>query len=103
MSQILLFYVPFPDEQSAHILSQKMLNEKLIACANFFPSHSNYIWNHQPCQDNEIIALLKTLQGKQAMLEEFILLHHPYDTPCILQWNVQCNASYFEWITQQIK
>jgi periplasmic divalent cation tolerance protein len=103
MRQIVLFYVPFPDEHSARSLSDSLLKEKLIACANFFTGNSHYVWNQQACHEDEVIAIFKTLQEKQALLEEFIHLHHPYDTPCILHWNAHCNAPYFEWIKQQIK
>ncbi len=84
-------------------MSGKLVEKGLIACANFFEGENQYLWKEQPLSENEVFAVFKTLEAKKAQVEDFIITHHPYDTPCILHWPINCNPSYFHWMTQQIK
>ncbi|MCC6459994.1 MAG: divalent-cation tolerance protein CutA [Saprospiraceae bacterium] len=94
----LVFYVTCPDEDTARNISQHLLQQRLVACANMFPISSAFWWDGAIQQDREWVALLKTQLALEAALEAEIQGLHPYDTPCILRVEARANAAYEAWI-----
>ena len=87
-----LIWCPFPDEASAASAASRLLDEKLIACANLLgPVHSLYEWNGERGEGREVGVLFKTdaalLDAAVARIEAL----HPYDTPAVLGW--RCDAA----------
>ena len=83
-----LIWSPFGSIQEAKVVARTLLEEELIACANFIEGvHSIYRWQGEIGEGDECGALLKTdlslLKDAIARLEEL----HPYDSPAILGWN----------------
>lgn len=99
---LLLFYITFPDEAAARKTADLCVEKKLAACALCFPAQSRYFWEGQMQQEGEWVALLKTLPAAEQALETAVLSLHPYDIPCILRWPVAANASYQQWVEEQI-
>jgi len=63
-----LFYVPCPDINSAETISAKLLNEKLIGCANIIPGMTSmYWWEGKIEKSSECILILKTTLNAQAL------------------------------------
>lgn len=88
-----LVWCPFPDEASAAEAAKRLLDEKLIACANIIRDmRSLYEWNGERGDTTEAGALLKTdaalLDRAIARLGEI----HPYDAPAILGWRCDTAA-----------
>jgi periplasmic divalent cation tolerance protein len=98
-----LFYIPFPDEDSALKAISILLDEKMVACGNVIQSKSAYIWDSALCNESEYIAILKTLPKHIKLLEDRIKSIHPYDLPAILHWEVGTNEPYFNWIKDQLE
>ncbi|MBL7829130.1 MAG: divalent-cation tolerance protein CutA [Saprospiraceae bacterium] len=96
----LLFYVTHPDEACARRISDVLLERKLIACANLFPITSAYWWNHEIAHESEWVSLLKTSLSLEATVEKMITAIHPYETPCILRFEVRANEAYVLWIKE---
>ena len=94
----LLFYVPFPDEISARQISEQMLAQKLVACANIFPVQSMFHWDAALQSEGEYVALLKTPLYLEARLEKTLLAVHPYQSPAILRWELRSNDAYEKWV-----
>ena len=83
-----LIWSPFGSVEEAKVVAKILLEEELIACANFVDGvHSIYRWQGEIGEGKECGALLKTdrslLKDTIARLEEL----HPYDEPAILGWN----------------
>lgn len=95
---VLLFYVTFPDRATADQMSEKLIVKKLIACANIYAMSSEYVWSGLMCKEDEWTAIFKTSPEKESETEAYILKHHPYQTPCIMRWQVNANESYEQWI-----
>jgi len=55
-------YVPFPTHESAQKVVGHLLENKLIACANIVQSVSMYNWQDTFHQEDEWIAIMKTVQ-----------------------------------------
>lgn len=87
-----LVWCPFPDEESAAGVSHRLLDEKLIACANLLGAmRSLYEWNGERGDARETGVLFKTdaelLDRTVARIAEL----HPYDAPAVLGW--RCDAA----------
>lgn len=87
-----LIWCPFGDIASAEAVADKLLEERLIACANILPAvRSLYRWNGERGEGTEVAVLFKThadlLDDAVARLEAL----HPYDSPAIAGW--QCEAA----------
>lgn len=95
---MLLFYVTHPDEATAQRIADKLLQQKLIACANIFPITSAYWWQNAIQKEGEWVSLLKTQPQLADAVEQAVRAAHPYQTPCLLRMEVQANADYEDWI-----
>lgn len=101
MKKLTLFYVPFPNKDSALEMIQKLVERRLIACGNIVEAKSCYEWNGVVNHDDEIIAIMKTVAECKEDVERFLEENHPYDTPAILHWTAACNVAYYEWVVEQ--
>lgn len=99
-----IFYVPFPDEESASLMASNLLKEKLVGCCNLIKGmQSFYWWEGKIEQSSEVILIIKTLPSLASKTIGFIEAHHPYLVPCILQLESQfINASYLSWMEQSV-
>ncbi len=102
-SEIYLVYTTFPDLPAAKALCDQLLEERLIACANFIPNiQALFRWEGQVGVSPETIALLKTSRRLYPQLEDRIRRGHPYACPCILAFTPQAGlAEYMDWIHQE--
>lgn len=93
-----ILYTTHPDEATARRIGQSLLAGKLIACANYFPMSSEYLWLAQVAREEEWVAIYKTPQQLAAKASQHIEALHPYEIPCIIQLTVAANAAYEQWI-----
>lgn len=93
-----MLYVTHPDEDTAKQLADRLLTEKLIACANTFPIQSAYWWEGAVQNEREWVSILKTTIEASSLVERRLLEIHPYDTPCVIKIEVSANAAYEEWV-----
>ena len=100
---VLIVYVTHPSKPEAVQLSMKLLQERLIACVNYFPIESTYWWEGAITHSEEIVTLYKTIPEKWDELQKVIQEHHKYSVPCIIKLaTVEANESYESWIASQI-
>jgi periplasmic divalent cation tolerance protein len=99
----IVVYVTHPDEASAKSISRRLLEAKIVACANIFPISSAYWWNSTIQNDQEWVSLLKTTPGLWQKLQEAVSSLHPYEVPCILKFEVEANAAYEKWIYDSVE
>lgn len=102
--QAALAWCPFPDTDTARSVTEQLLAEKLIACANIMPGViSVFEWQGQASSETEAVALLKS---RAELLDRLITRLgelHPYDTPAIVGW--VCDAAHpltMEWLGETI-
>ncbi|MBN8684806.1 MAG: divalent-cation tolerance protein CutA [Chitinophagales bacterium] len=91
-------YVTHPDEACARRIGNAAVEQRLAACANYFPIGSAYWWDGAVQQEGEWVSLLKTSTARMPALEAFILSEHPYDTPCVMRLTANANIEYENWI-----
>lgn len=100
--KFILIYVTYKNQADAEKQAQELLEKGLIACANFFPISSMYNWKGKLETATEAVAILKTRSENWALVKEFVLKNHPYETPCIIKLGeVEANDSYASWIQRE--
>ncbi|MEM4257251.1 MAG: divalent cation tolerance protein CutA [Candidatus Diapherotrites archaeon] len=102
MKKIFLIYSTFPSKKEAEKCVLRLLEKKLIACANFFESKSNYFWENRVVKEKEIICFMKT--SRQKMKEAVLFLEniHPYKVPCVLFYEVKSAEKYYLWLKKAL-
>lgn len=100
--KFLLIYTTHRSTEEAHKLTDVLLQDGSIACANFFPITSQYRWKGTIETAEETVAILKTRLDNWQKVKEYIEEHHPYETPCIIKLaEVEANDSYANWIHKE--
>lgn len=98
-----LLYVTHPSKPEADRISIGLLNEKLIACANYFPVDSVYHWEGRVNRVQEVVTLYKTVSSNIDKIREYIEKNHKYEIPCIMKVaEVNANESYEKWVQEQL-
>jgi periplasmic divalent cation tolerance protein len=94
----IILYVIFPNMDEAKKVSNYLLEKKLIACANFFPMQSSYLWKNKIKNSNEVVTILKTIKENYKLVEGEIKKLHSYNVPCILKLDASANGEYEKWL-----
>jgi periplasmic divalent cation tolerance protein len=89
-----------PDEAAATQLARKLIDERLIACANLLPGlRSIYRWQGEVRSDAEVLLLLKTAPSRLQALIERVQELHPYDVPECIAFPAETGlAAYCQWV-----
>lgn len=95
---LVLVMVTFPNDDSAKSMINKVLEQKLAACILRSKVNSSYIWEGQEQDEEEVIALFKTIPTNFEQLEQYILENHPYEVPAILKIEASANQDYQNWV-----
>ncbi len=86
-----LIWCPFPDRETARDISDQMLSEGLIACANLIgPFESLFMWKGKRDTAEEFGVLMKTDGRLLERATERLGALHPYDTAAVMGW--RCDA-----------
>lgn len=97
---LVMAYIPCPSKKHAESIGKKLVEEKLVACANVLsPVATTYTWNRKTEHKKEALLICKTLKQKMPAVEKRVKQLHPYDVPCIAFYNAEgVNAEYLKWV-----
>lgn len=98
-----LVYITCISEEQAKGIAGKLLEERLIACANIFPIQSMYWWKDAIQSESEWVAIVKTTDQLWDALQKHVESLHTYEVPCIMKIKVEANAAYEEWIRDSVQ
>lgn len=100
MSDVLLAISTFPDRESATRISEQLVAERLVACANIGADvESIYWWEGNVEHAGETIVFFKTTSSRFAALEKRLGALHPYDVPELVCFKVTAGLSaYLDWV-----
>lgn len=88
-------------EKDARTLARKLVQERLVACAQIIPIHSVYTWEGAVTETGEWLLVLKSRTDAFDGIESYIQEHHPYEVPEILRIPVTAGyAPYLNWMTE---
>ncbi len=97
--------VTTPSENEALKIVNKLLEEKLIACANIIEKVHSKFWWHKKVEDSyESLVIMKTHSKLFNELTRTVKKLHSYEVPEIIALSIaQGSASYLDWIRASIR
>ncbi len=100
-----IIYVSCRDREEAERIAGRLLDLRLIACANIMPPHlAVYSWRGKQERADETAMLLKTQSGYFDRIRDEILRLHSYDCPAIAGWPIEKgHEPYLQWISAETK
>jgi periplasmic divalent cation tolerance protein len=82
-----LVWCPFPDREAAINVADRLLQERLVACANLIDGMTSiFMWQGNPGRSTECGVLFKTDASRLAEAVARIEALHPYDAPAVMGW-----------------
>lgn len=91
-------YATTPRNEADRIAT-RLVEERLAACVNRIDCQSVYRWDGEIHDDPETILLVKTTDAGVDAVTQRIEQLHPYDVPCIEQFDEEdVYAPFEEWI-----
>lgn len=102
-SEVVVVLMSAPDAGTARRIVGALLDERLVACGNIVPGATSlYRWEGQVRQDEEVVAILKTLRRLVPRVLERAAALHPYDVPELLVQRVADGAGeYLDWVRRE--
>ena len=104
MKNIKFFYIIVPNKREAEQISKKLLNKKLIACANVISNVNSYfVWKNKVQNSKEIIICGKTTSKNQTKIIKAVKSIHSYAVPCIIFFDIKNgNKDFLKWIKRSV-
>lgn len=101
----LFVYITAPDAASARGMAERLVDERLCACANIIPGmESLYWWGNAVEHAEEAVLICKTTQSVWPSFERRARELHPYDTPCIVALPLEHGfAPFMQWIADETR
>jgi periplasmic divalent cation tolerance protein len=105
MTNACVVLVTCASESEAASLATALVEERLAACGNIVPGvRSIYRWEGAVQQDQEVLLLLKTVQGRVPELGARVRELHSYDLPEVLAVPVLGGLpGYLSWIDESTR
>lgn len=99
----ILVHTTTGSKREAEKIAKKLVKEKIVACANYFPVHSTYRWNGEVVSEMEYSLSCKTTKKNFPLVKRAILSIHSYDLPAIVSIPINGGSSdYLHWITGEV-
>lgn len=97
-------YITCESKQQAQMIAKKLLEQKLIACANILPEiESHYTWKGQVEHSKESLLIVKSEIRLMAKIEQSIQAQHSYDCPCVVFYESKGGLpAYLDWVSEQL-
>jgi periplasmic divalent cation tolerance protein len=101
----IIVLVTTANKQEAETIAQKLLEAKLIACANILgPVSSHFHWHGKIDRAEEYLLLLKSRQNLFEALAAEVKKLHSYKVPEILALPVVAGSkAYLSWLSDSLK
>ena len=102
MTEMLIVFSTFANEEDAARVVRTLVEERLIACGNLLPhARSIYHWKGGVADEREVVALMKARKQDWAALISRLHELHPYETPECLAVRVAAGApKYLAWLEE---
>jgi periplasmic divalent cation tolerance protein len=104
-AEVALIYTVFPTAGEGHDVCRKLLQERLIACANRLPMIiSHFHWEGEIEAREEHPVLFKTSPAKADAAIQRIAALHRYDVPAIIRLSTEAAyAPFAEWVAAETR
>jgi len=104
MKNISIVYTTIDSIENARKLAHEVVELKIAACVNIIPNGlSIYFWENKIEESKECFLLFKTSKAKVGRLKKWLIAHHPYTTPTILDGQAGVNDSFLDFVAKYVK
>jgi periplasmic divalent cation tolerance protein len=99
-TEVVTVFVTAPDREAAVALARQVVEERIAACGNVIPNVTSvFRWNGKIKEEEEVLLILKTSEGRAEALVARIAELHSYDVPEILTLPVSGGSeAYLGWV-----
>jgi len=104
MKNIKFFYIIASNKNEAEKIATKLLDKKLIACANVISNVNSYfVWKNKIQNSKEIIICGKTISKNQKEIVHAVKSLHSYSVPCVIFFDIKNgNKDFLKWVKQSV-
>jgi periplasmic divalent cation tolerance protein len=105
LDNYIVVLVTVSGKKEAEYIAQKLLEDKLIACANIIgPVSSHFHWEGKLEQAEEFFVLIKSRLDLFEELSERVKILHSYEVPEVLALPViKGSKAYLDWLDGTLK
>ena len=98
-----IVYCTVPNEFSANLIANSLVEDKLAACVNVVRNITSiYRWEGIVQEEQELLLIIKTTESKFEALKDRIVSLHEYSVPEIISLPVKAgNLEYLNWIERE--
>jgi periplasmic divalent cation tolerance protein len=100
MTEMLVVFTAFGNQEEAARVVRALVEERLIACGSLIPgARSIYHWEGKIADQSEVVAILKTRKQDWGALMSRLHELHSYTTPELLAVRVASGSpKYLAWL-----
>ena len=100
MTDMLLVFTTFANEEDATRVVRALVEERLVACGNLLPgARSIFRWQGAISDEREVVVLMKTRKQDWTALMSRLHELHPYETPELIAVRIAAGApKYMAWL-----
>lgn len=104
MTEALIVFSTFANEEDAARVARVLVEERLIACANLLPNaRSIYRFEDAVQDEREVVVLMKTRKQDWTALLSRLHELHPYETPECVAVRIAAGApKYMAWLEEML-
>ena len=104
MKNIKFFYITAPNKKEAGRIAKKLLDKRLIACANVISNVNSYfVWKNKVQNSKEIINCGNTTSKNKKKIIKVVKSVHSYSVPCVIFFDIKNgNKDFLKWIKQSV-
>jgi periplasmic divalent cation tolerance protein len=97
-----LVFCTCPDRESAQLIAEQLVGQKLAACVNILPGViSVYRWQGNIEESDEHMLVIKTVSDAFEELANTINELHPYELPEVIGVPIESGSlDYLNWISE---
>jgi periplasmic divalent cation tolerance protein len=97
-------YVTAKDADQARSVAKVLVEERLVACVNYWPITSAFRWEGRMDECSEVALLCKTRTDLVPEVIRRVKELHSYEVPCITSWEIATGSeSYLDWIGKETR
>jgi periplasmic divalent cation tolerance protein len=100
---MIILYLTCADEKEAKMISDALLEAKLIACAKRSSIKSSYWWDGKINHDDEVLLTMDSRQDKFDAIDEVVSRMHSYDQYNLTAVNVvKATSGVEKWLDDTV-
>ncbi|MFH1403876.1 MAG: divalent-cation tolerance protein CutA [Candidatus Altiarchaeota archaeon] len=104
MGDYYLIHTTVSGRDEAVRISDILVKGGFVACVNYFPVYSTYVWDGRLEHSEEYLLLCKTTRQRIDAAFSRILEEHSYECPEIISVEISHgHPSYLDWISYSTK